>query len=66
MKSLGKILQNFNKTVAQLEELEARNKVTAESKRQKANVLIHDAESKELEAEKSAKVRDNIQKLLGD
>lgn len=65
MKSLGKILKGFNKTVAELEQLEAANAAEASSKRTKASTLINEAEAKEDEAKKAASVRLNITKLLG-
>ena len=65
MKGLDKILKGFNKTVADLEKLEATNALESSKKRDKAATLINEAEAKEREAEQAAKVRGNINKILG-
>lgn len=65
MKGLDKILKGFNKTVAELQSLEASNAVDAAKKRDKATTLVSQAEAKELEAQQAANVRSNIEKLLG-
>lgn len=65
MKGLDKILKGFNKTVADLEKLEAINSAESSKKREKAGTLILEAEAKEHEAKQAAKVRGNINKILG-
>ena len=63
---LASILRNLTKTVKQLEQFAEAKDKEAETKRNKASVLMQDALVAGSEASKARTVRGNIQKLIGD
>ena len=65
MKKLNKILNTFTKTVNDLKDLEDSNYLEASKKREKAAKITSEADAAVSEAQTAAKVRENIEKLLG-
>lgn len=65
MKKLNKILNTFTKTVNDLKVLEDNNYAEAYKKREKAAKITSEADAAVSEAQTAAKVRENIEKLLG-
>ena len=64
-KNLNQILNTFTKTVNDLKSLEDSNYLEASKKRKKAAQITSEADSAVDEAQRAAKVRENIEKLLG-